>query len=80
MGVRSPHQPEARCARLQRAVVDLDTLRLEQTPLRSEDRLVELLLQHLVDIVDAELLEGVGVEVLEAEDIEDAWLGVGALG
>ena len=54
-----------------RAVVDLDTLGLEEASLRREDRLIKLLLKHLVHVVDAQLLEGVGGEVLEAEDVED---------
>ena len=34
---------------------------------------VRLLLQPLVGVVDAQLLERVGDEALEAEDVEDAW-------
>ena len=71
-GQDARHQGEARRARLEGGVVDLDALRLEQPPLRREDGLVELLLQHLVDVVDAELLERVGLQLLEAEDVEDA--------
>ena len=41
--------------------------------LRLEDVPVELLLQPLVGVVDAQLLERVGDEALEAEDVEDAW-------
>ena len=66
------HQREPRRRRLERAVVDLDALRLEEPSVGGEDGFVELLLQHLVDVVDAELLEGVDLEALEAEDVEDA--------
>ena len=41
-------------------------------PLGRKDRLVELLLQHLVDKVDAELLKRVCLQLLEAENVEDA--------
>ena len=40
--------------------------------LHLEDVLDEELLQVLVGVVDAELLEGVGAKVFEAEDVEDA--------
>jgi hypothetical protein len=40
--------------------------------LLAEDVCVELLLELLVGEVDAELLERVRLEVLEAEDVEDA--------
>ena len=34
--------------------------------------MVEVILQLLVGIVDAELLEAVGLKVLEAKDVQDA--------
>ena len=37
----------------------------------------EEVVQSLVGIVDAQLLEGVGLEDLEAEDVEQACLGAG---
>ena len=45
---------------------------LVQVLLLREGVAVELLLQPLVGEVDAELLEGVGLEDLEAEDVEHA--------
>jgi hypothetical protein len=46
--------------------------RLQQRQLGLEDHLVEVLLQQLVDVVDAQLLERVCVEDLEAKDVEHA--------
>ena len=40
--------------------------------LQSEDVMVEELVELLVGVVDAELLERVGLEVFEAEDVQDA--------
>lgn len=40
--------------------------------LQIEDVMVEIILQLLVCIVDAELLEAVGLKVLEAENVQDA--------
>jgi len=49
-----------------------DPLPLVLVLLELEDVPVELLLERLVGVVDAELLEVVLLECLEAEDVEDA--------
>ena len=54
----------ARCARLRHAFLDI------QPRLRLEDPLDEELLQPLICEIDAQLLEAVRLEVLEAEDVE----------
>ena len=53
-------------------VPPLDGLEVVLLLLQLEDVLHEELLEVLVGEVDAELLEGVGGEVLEAEDVQDA--------
>ena len=53
-------------------VLELDALRRVEALLRLEGRHREVALQLLVGEVDAELLERVGLEDLEAEDVEDA--------
>ena len=50
----------------------LDALPLVLGLLRLEHVPVKLLLQPLVSVVDAQLLKGVHLEVLEPEDVEDA--------
>lgn len=49
------HQAESGGRRLQRALVDSNAFGGKQSVLRREHHLVELLLKHLVDVVDAEL-------------------------
>ena len=50
---------------------ELDALALVKINLVHEDLLHEEVVQPLVGVVDADLLEGILVEHLEAEDIED---------
>ena len=50
-----------------------DALERVELLLRSEDVRVEGRVQPLVGEVDEQLLEAVGGEGLEAEDVEDAW-------
>ena len=52
-------------------MLPVDGLQVVLLLLHLEDVLHEELLQVLVGVVDAELLEAVRVEVLEAEDVED---------
>eukprot|EP00968_Pinguiococcus_pyrenoidosus_P012259 scaffold1070_cov245-Pinguiococcus_pyrenoidosus.AAC.13 len=58
----------------------LDAFALVLLLLELEDELVEMLLQRFVRKVDAQLLEGVRLERLEAEDVQDADRGEGVLG
>ena len=52
-------------------MLPVDGLQVVLLLLHLEDVLHEELLQVLVGVVDAELLEAVRVEVLEAEDVKD---------
>ena len=54
-GEQPRHQLEPRRRRREGAVVNLHALCREQPVLGGEDRFVELLLQHLVHVVNAEL-------------------------
>eukprot|EP00966_Prymnesium_polylepis_P223705 5175982-Prymnesium_polylepis.1 len=65
-------QVEARLVVDKLDVLPCEPLRLVLGLLRLEDVTVELLLEPLVGIVDAQLLERVGRKVLKAKDVEDS--------
>jgi len=52
-------------------VFELNALALVHRLLQTKGVVIEVLLQHFIGKVDAELLEGVVVEDLEAENVQD---------
>lgn len=66
------HQLQPVGGRRECAVLHLHPLGREQPSLGGEDGLIKLLLQHLVDEVDQQLLKRVVLELFEAEDVQDA--------